>query len=101
METFKVIITSKAQDDLSEHFRFALNVSKEAASKLINEIYISLENLSTFPERNPIFTMPESFPFQVRKHVINFRYIALYTIEKDKVVIYRILDSRRKFSQIL
>ena len=101
MSKYNVIISTKAQLDLAECVRFVLNVSKEAAIALANNIYSSLNSLNLFPERNPIFEMPKSFPFTVRKQIINGRYIALYTIEGENVVIYRLLDSRRKFDYLL
>ena len=101
MEQFNIVITSKAQSDLSECVNFVLKVSKEAAINLTNEIYDCLESLNTFPERNPIFEMPKSFPFIIRKQVINKRYVALYSIEDNNIVIYRILDTRRKFDYLI
>ena len=101
METFKIIFTSKAQSDLAECISFVLKVSKEAAYALANDIYSSVQTLEMFPERNAIFEMPKSFPFTVRKLVINKRYLALYTIENDTVIIYRFIDSRRKFDYLI
>lgn len=97
MASFKVVISSTAQSDLAECVGFVLNVSKESAYNLANDIYSSLESLKDFPEKYPIFTMPKSFPYQIRKQVINKRYIALYSIEGDRVIVYRILDARRRF----
>ncbi len=101
MKEFEIIITSKAQSDLAECVSFVLNASKEEAIKLTNDIYFSLESLNTFPERNPIFEMPKSFPYTVRKILINKCYLALYSIEDDKVVVYRILDVRRNFDYLI
>ena len=101
MDSYTIIITSKAQADLSSCVAFVLNASKEAAISLANDIYASLESLSNFPERNPVFEMPKPFPFTVRKQIVNKRYALLYTIENNNVVIYRILDSRRKFDYLL
>ena len=97
MTSFKVILSSTAQSDLAECVAFVLNVSKEAAYNLANEIYASIESLKDFPEKNPLFNMPKSFPYQIRKQVISSRYIALYSVEGDCVIIYRILDARRRF----
>lgn len=80
---------------------FVLNVSKEAARTLANDIYSSIESLKKLPERNAIFEMPKSFSFILRKLVINKRYLALYSVEENKVVVYRILDSRRKFEHLI
>ena len=101
MDTYKIIITSKAQSDLSDCVAFVQNVSKEAAINLANDIFASIESLTSFPERNPVFEMPKSFPFIIRKNVVNKRYLILYSIENNSVVIYRILDSRRKLNYLI
>ena len=101
MDNYNVIISSKAQTDLAECVGFVLNVSKEAANNLANNIYEATESLSFFPERNPVFEMPKSFPFVVRKQVVNQRYVILYTVENKNVVIYRIIDTRKKFNHLI
>ena len=102
MDKYQIIISSKAQSDLSECVSFVLNVSKEAAIKLSDDVFNAIESLSNFPESNPIFEMPSAFPLIVRKKVVNRRYLLLYCVEEEsKIVIYRILDSRRKFSSLL
>ena len=95
MEHYSIIISSKAQSDITECVGFVLRVSKEAARKLADEIYQSIELLTTFPERFPIFEMPSSFPFAIRKLIVNSRYVVLYSIEEKNVVVHRIIDSRR------
>lgn len=101
MDSYKIIITSKAQTDLSSCVAFVLNVSKEAAFNLANDIYASIQSLTNFPEKNPVFEMPKPFPFTIRKQIVNKRYVLLYAIENSNIVIYRILDSRRKFDYLL
>lgn len=101
MEQFEIVVSSKAQQDFSECVSFVLNVSVDAAKQLVDDIYNSIGSLKTFPERNPVFEMPKSFPYILRKQIINGRYIALYSIEEKKVIIYRLLDSRRKFDYLV
>ncbi|MBO4666977.1 MAG: type II toxin-antitoxin system RelE/ParE family toxin [Bacilli bacterium] len=101
MEKFNIIISSKAQSDLAECIGFVLNVSKDAAIKLANDIYSAINALSTFPERNPIFDMPKAFPFIVRKLIVNKRYIVLYALENSNVIVYRVIDSRRQFDYLI
>ena len=98
MILYQVVWSNKALSDLSECIQFVLNVSKEAATKLADDIYDSIGSLVNFPDRNPIFEMPKPFPFIIRKQVINHRYAALYCVEGKNVTIYRVLDSRRKFN---
>lgn len=101
MDSYSIVITSKAQSDLSECVSFVLNISKEAAISLAKSTYNSVESLSAFPERNPVFDMPKPFPFVVRKHIVDKRYAVLYTIENSQVVVYRIIDSRRQFNYLV
>ena len=101
MDKYQVIITSKAQSDVAECIGFVKRVSKEAAYKLADELYSSFCSLELFPEKNPVFPIPNAFPYVLRKQVVNNRYIALYTVEGQKVVVYRVLDVRRSFEQLL
>ena len=101
MEKYQVIVTNKAQSDVAECINFVRRVSKEAAYKLADDLYSSFYSLECFPEKNAIFPTPKAFPFTLRKQVVNNRYLVLYTVEEDKVVIYRVLDVRRNFQQLL
>lgn len=101
MQKYKIIVSSKAQSDISEHIAFLKKASEKAAKELAKNIFSSLESLSIYPERNPIFEMPKTFNFTIRKFLISNRYIALYSAEKEIVVIHRILDARRKFNNLI
>lgn len=101
MDQYNIIISSKAQSDLAACVGFVLNVSKEAAINLAKDIFASIESLKTYPERNPVFDMPKSFPFTTRKQIVNKRYVILYSIEGNNLVVYRILDSRREFNYLI
>lgn len=101
MDQFKIDISIKAHEDIADCVSFVLNVSKEAAFALVSTIYSSLATLNSFPERNPVFEMPKHFPFTIRKHIIDKRYVALYSIENDKVIVYRVIDTRKKCEYLL
>ena len=101
MKKYFVVWTSNALSDLSSCVSFVLKVSKEAARELKNAFSLVSESLAFFPEKNPVFLTPKGFPFILRKQVVNNRYLVLYTVEEDKVVIYRVLDVRRNFQQLL
>lgn len=93
--------SEKAVGDLGEHVAFQRRVSVEAASGLAAKILSAGESLTTFPERFQEFEMPSGFPVVVRKCVVDKRYILLYGIENERVIIYRVLDARRKFDGLL
>ena len=99
MEVKDIIITSRAQTDISTCITFVLNISKDA-SKVAKEIFKSIESLKQFPERFPAFNMPNYASYAYRKMVINKRYIAIYSLEEDTIVIHRVLDGRRGYSCI-
>ena len=101
MILYSVSWSTKALSDLAECVQFLLNVSKESAINLRNEVFSAANALESFPEKNPIFDMPKAFPFVLRKQIVSKRYILLYTIEKDKIIIYRMLDCRRQYSSLL
>ena len=101
MDNYKVNLLYKAQQDLSEIIQFVLNVSKDDAIILKKELYDSLETLTNYPERNPVFEMVSSFPYIVRKQIVSNRYIILYSVVLDQIYIYRIIDARRGFDGII
>ena len=45
--------------------------------------------------------MPKNFPVPVRKCVVDGRYILLYGVNDATVMIYRVLDARKKFDGLL
>lgn len=98
---YKIEWSPKSVSDLGEHVSFQKRVSIEAASRLSTNIINAGISLSSFPERFPEFPMPSNFPVTIRKCVVNSRYIILCGIVNDTVVLYRILDARRKFDGIL
>ncbi|MBQ7250583.1 MAG: type II toxin-antitoxin system RelE/ParE family toxin [Bacilli bacterium] len=95
------MITSRAQSDLAECVGFVFKDPKEAGRKLAKDIYSSIESLGAFPERNAVFPMPKSFPNIVRKLVIDKPYLVLYAVAAQRVIVYRILDARRKLNNLI
>ena len=98
---YKIEWSSKSVSDLAEHVSFVGKVSKEAASALSSSIINTSLSLSSFPGRFPEFPMPRNFPVVIRKCVIDGRYIILYGVLNNSVMIYRVLDARRKFDGLI
>ena len=101
METYCIDWSARAISDFSDCVTFLKNVSLSAAKELVHDIDLAVLSLSSFPEKNPVFIMPKSFPLVIRKLIVKKRYIVLYSIEEQTIVIYRVLDARRKFDSIL
>ena len=101
MTLYSVKLSSRALSDLSDCVLFVMNVSVEAAKKLRDDLFSTALILESFPEMNPVFEMPKTFPLTIRKCVVEKRYIILYSIENTDVVIQRVLDSRRNFNYLV
>lgn len=96
MVQFKISITQKAFSSISEHVLFARNVSLEAAKELYEETMTSLRSLSSFPERHPEIQDLRIAGARIRKMAIHDgRYVALYKVDGDTVVIYDVIDTRK------
>ena len=100
MEKYEISISSKANEDILSCIGFVKNVSLEAAKELFENLYAFIESLETFPERNPIFEMPQNTNREIRKGIVDKKYIVLYEIDK-KVIVHRVLDSRKGFEQLI
>lgn len=100
MTTYKVIASSNAASDIAECLRFVKNVSLEAAISLQQEFIKAFDRLTSFPEANPLFNKDDMSIGALHKMIVAKHYIILYIIEKDTVVIHRVLDSRRKYGSM-
>ena len=101
MEEFEIVWLVNAINDVSEHISFIMTVNVDSALELRNHIKEAVDGLKKFPERHPLFDMPKSFPVEVRKAVIEKRYLFIYTIEAGQIIIYRVLDARKGFEYII
>lgn len=100
MNEYKIEISSKAQEDILACVGFVKNVSLEAAKELFESIYSFIESLRTYPECNPLFEMPQGTNREIRKGIVNKRYIVIYEIN-EQIVIHRVIDCRKGFEQII
>ena len=96
MAELKVSITQKAFSSISEHVFYVRNVSLEAAKELYEETMTSLRSLSSFPERYLEIQDLRIAGARIRKMSIhNGRYVALYKVDGDTVVVYDVVDPRK------
>ena len=100
MEKFEIEISPAAHEDIINCVGFLKNVSLDAAKQFYEDIYAYIESLETFPERNALFEMPNGTNKEIRKGIINKRYIVIYEIEKH-IIIHRVIDARKGFEQLL
>ena len=101
MIKYNIVWRPEAQLDLIAHITFMSNVSFDVALELRRVFFEEVSSLTSFPERNPLFEMPDGFPFNTRKKVVNKRYLIIYAVDNDNVKIYRILDARKQFEYLI
>ena len=96
MAELKILITQKVFSSISEHMLYVRSASLEAAKELYEETMASLRSLSSFPERFPEIQDLRIAGARIRKmSTHNGRYVALYKVDGDTVVIYDVVDSRK------
>ena len=87
----KIVITSKARQELLQIHSYIAQRNLAAAEALMQDVDRKFENLSRFPfigrERSNLF--PE-----LRSMVVG-SYLIFYVVERERIVIYRVLHGRR------
>ena len=101
MMEYRVEWSGKSVADLSGHIAFLKRVSEDSARALLVSVISKGDSLAQFPERCPEFPMPVNFPVTVRKCVVDGRYIILFGVYESVVMIFRILNARKKFDGLL
>ena len=98
---YRVEWSAKSVADLSRHIAFLKRVSEDSARTILASVTSKGDSLAQFPERCPEFPMPGNFPIAIRKSVVDGRYILLFGVYGSTVMIFRVLDARRKFDGLL
>ena len=101
MDHFKIIWLTRALEDFKAHIAFVLQVSEQAAQNLREDFLNAANSLNAFPERNPLFTIKGLQVMGIRKLIVNKRYLFIYKIENNTVVIIRVLDARQGLDSLL
>ena len=101
MTKYKINITQRAFSDISECVLFVKKVSSKATKELYLEIITAINSLSSFPNKYSEIKDLTIRNVMVRKMPIhNGRYIILYKVETETVVIYDVIDARKDASWI-
>ena len=95
MKIYDVIISDAALAMLDAHVDFLARVSKNAATKLMNEVLDQIDSLSENPERYPFYDNQFITSGRYRRMVCASRYLVLYEVAGDAVYADYILDCRQ------
>ncbi len=96
-DSYQVIVADTAFIDIQQCLAFLARVSPKAAQ----ELKTTIASLSTFPFRFEAVDMPKKLGFDFRKAVIEHRFLLVYAIKDNQVIVERLIDARQGFSTLL
>ncbi|MDO5397231.1 MAG: type II toxin-antitoxin system RelE/ParE family toxin [bacterium] len=98
---YEVIISERAMNMLASHVRFLAQVSKNAASKLRDEIISEMQSLDYMPESYQWLNNEYIPANKYRKKLVGKRYLLIYQIVDSTVYIDYVLDCRQDYGWLL
>ena len=98
---YSVIISERASKMLVRHVKFLAQVSRDAAEKLRKEIISGSRELEFMPNRNPWLISPEIPANKYRKKLVSKRYLLIYQVKDNEVLVDYILDCRQDYSWLI
>ena len=93
MLMYNVIVLSSAHKDIDDIYNFCNNISISYALKVRSKIRQSIQSLKYFPFINPLYAVLENEIF--RKHIVAKRYLIIFSVIGQTIVVFRIIDGRR------
>lgn len=91
---YKVIIDREVYHALSRHVKFLAQVSIPAAKRLASEFEKAANSLREMPERCPMVTQKLDLTGIYRALLFEKRYRLIFKVERDKVFIDAMQDTR-------
>ena len=97
----KLLLTAAARQDLKEIHQYISSSLRNptAVKNVVQKITSQIRSLEDFSEKGTILFMEEN-PIPYR-YLVSENYMSFYHIQKDSVIIDRILYGRRDYLQIL
>lgn len=98
---YKVIISDAALGQLDGHALFWAKVSTDASEKMVRQVMSDIKSLSENPERFPIYESQFITGVKYHRMLTAKRYLALYEIKKDMVLVDYIVDCRQDYEWLI
>lgn len=98
---YKVIISSRAYQMLTNHVRFLAQKNPSAARSVKNEIINAIRSLEQMPERYPFLQVDFIPSNKYHKMFVGKRYLIIYQIKNHTVYVDYILDCREDYCWLL
>lgn len=101
---YNIIFEESAVTDLKEIFDYISKnlLNEQASKKLSNKIKREISSLTNYPFANPIYQSKKDRKHLYRLLVVN-NFVVFYWVNNDenKVIISRVLYSKRNFDNLL
>lgn len=96
-----VVVLKRAWQMLGAHMRFLARVSPEAAQKTRNTLLEAMRSLAVMPGRYPFFNGDFVPRDRYHRMPVERRYLILYQIQDDAVIVDYILDCRQDYGWLI
>lgn len=97
MSNYEVIMSRQALITFKSNIKFLRKFSIPYSKKIESKIDSSIKKLKSFPNIHPIFKKTNKNVY--RKIIIEKRYLVVYTVKQQKVLVYYILDGRQAYNK--
>ena len=99
MKKYNIIVLDSAFIDLEEiHDFYKNNFSLNYASKITKHLLTETFSLTIFPFANPVYYITSDYI--IRKKIVNKRFLIIFTIIQNSVLVYNIIDGRRNIAPL-
>lgn len=100
-ETYRVVISKRAAQQLVEHAAFIARLDEKLAHKLVSDFRQAAESLERFPFRNPVMRSDVFAVEKYRKLIFDKYHILLYQIKGQVVYVEYVIDGRQDYQWLL
>ncbi|GBR77082.1 toxin ParE [Candidatus Termititenax persephonae] len=94
-------ILPAAHNDIQQIVDYLLSNSKQAAAAFSQALDRAQEQLALFPESAPVSKNVRLAGKKYRVLVLVYNYLLFYKIQKQTVIVYRILNGKRNYGEFV
>ena len=94
---YKLVLSNSAKYNINLIFNYCYeHLGLNCALKIRNKIKAEIEELKTFPEANPIYSISNNTIY--RKRIVKGRYVIVFQIVINHIYILYVYDARRNIN---
>ena len=100
-ESYRVVVSKRAAQQLVEHAAFAARLDEKLAHKLVSGFRQAAVSLERFPFRNPVLRSEVFTVEKYRKLIFDKYHILLYQVKVQVVYVEYVIDGRQDYQWLL